>query len=153
MEVQRRLFSEETSEHFYFVYIYFFLSGIWRNSKAEPVKEEEQGRVFQTEAAVSSDSWDRWGRLGLIWGSGRRSTWPERTGVTEEESREGPCPMLCIGDTVFILPLNINDILFRYRIFGSHSFFPLIVCRFGHYHFILRVTEMSKVAWCLFHCR
>lgn len=73
--------------------------------------------------------------------------------MTEEESRESPCPMLCIGDTVFILPLNMNDISFRYRILDLRSFFPLIFCRFGHYHFILHVTEISKVAWCLFHCR
>ena len=48
--------------------------------------------------------------------------WTREKGVTEEESSEVNGPELCISETVFILPLNMNVILFIE--FLSHVRFP-----------------------------
>ena len=48
--------------------------------------------------------------------------WTREKGVTEEESSEVNGPELCISKTVFILPLNMNVILFIE--FLSHVRFP-----------------------------
>ena len=40
------------------------------------------------------------------------TTVPKRAGVTEDESSESPCSIPCISETIFVLLLNMNGILF-----------------------------------------
>jgi len=113
-------FSLRSNQHIYFVFIYF-LSESRRNSKTEQKRRIKKN--VPDRGSCKLDSWDRWQSLGLIWGTGRSWTGPERTGVTEEESREVNGPELCISETtVFILPLNMHVSLFRHRIIVSCSF-------------------------------
>lgn len=95
-----------------------------KNSKAEPVKAEEERRVFQIQEAMSSDSWHRL-KDWLIGGTGSSSIGPERRGETRESSEVAA---LCPANVRWSLfcPWTWNDILFRHRNrpLGSRSFPP-----------------------------
>lgn len=102
-----------------FIFYLYFLNEILRNSKAK--RQRRRKKHVSDRESRKLDSWDRWQNLRFIWGTGRSSTGPERKVLTEE-STEVNSPEFCISETVFILPLNMNAILFIE--FLSHVRFP-----------------------------